>query len=270
LSGPRASCSGSSDPGHERGHRGVPDEGGLAGDPLVEHQGQGVDVGLAVEHPPLDLLGCGVPGRAQDGTVRLGPGRLGQRPGQAEVGDPESPVGIEEQVGRLDVPVDQSPLVGVVQPGRGLEPHPHRLLRGQQGVGVVDLAEAAPGQVLEHQVRLVVLLAPVEDLEDVRVVEGGHGPGLGPEPLEEGGITGQGRVEDLDGHPSVQRHVVGQVDVCGRTGTQCGDQSVAVAEDTPDGVGDTRHGSAGQRTEPGRQNGGGSPSRRKGDRAEST
>jgi hypothetical protein len=134
----------------------------------------------------------------------MAPSGSGQCPGQAEVGDPEAAVGVEQQVGRLDVTVDQAALVGVVQSCRRLEPHPHRLLRGQEGIGVVDLAEAAPGQVLEHQIRLVVLLAPVEHLQDVRVVEGGDGPRLGPEPPEEVGVTGQGRVEDLDGHPAVQ------------------------------------------------------------------
>ena len=41
------------DPGHEGGHGGVADERRLAGDRLVEHDGEGVDVGLAVEHPAL-------------------------------------------------------------------------------------------------------------------------------------------------------------------------------------------------------------------------
>ncbi len=229
------------DPGHEGGDGGVADERRLPGDPLVQHEGQGVDVGLAVQHEPFDLLGGRVTGRAQDGAVRFGPRRLGQRPGQPEVGDPESAVGVEEQVGRLDVPVDEPAAVGVVEPGGGLEADQDRLLRSEQGPGVVDLAEAAAGQELQHQVRLVVLLAPVVDLEDVGVVEGGHRSGLGPEPLEEVGVAGQRRVEDLDGHPSVEGDVVGQVDVRGRTGPQGGDQSVAVAEDTPDGVGDTRH-----------------------------
>ena len=84
--------------------------------------------------------------------------------------------------------------------------------------GVVDLAERAAGQVLEDQVGLAVLLAPVVDPQDVRVVEGGDGPGLGPEPLEEGLVAGQGGVEDLDGHLALERDVVGQVDVRGRTG----------------------------------------------------
>ncbi len=118
------------DAGHEGGHGGVADEGGLAGDALVEHEGQAVDVGLAVEHPALHLLGSGVAGRAQHGPVRLGPGRLGQGPGQAEVGDPQPALGVEEQVGRLDVAVDEPAAVGVVEPGAGLDADAHAPARG--------------------------------------------------------------------------------------------------------------------------------------------
>ncbi len=74
------------------------------------------------------------------------------------------------------------------------------------------------------------------------MVEGGDGPGLGPEALEEGPVAGQRRVEDLDGHRSLEGDVVREVDVRGRTGAHGCDESVAVAEDAPDGVGETRHG----------------------------
>ncbi len=232
------------DPGHEGGHGGVAGERHLTGDALVEHDGQAVDVGLAVQGPPLHLLGRRVAGRPQDGPVGLGPGCLGQGAGQAEVGDPEPAVGVEEEVGRLDVAVDQAAPVGVVQPGGGLEPDVDRLLGGEEPTGVVDLAQAAAGQVLQHQVGGAVLLAPVVDLEDVGMVEGGHRPRLGPEALEEGGVAGQCRVEHLDRHPAVERDVVGQVDVRGRARTQGGHESVPVAEDPPDGVGDARHRSA--------------------------
>ena len=54
------------------------------------------------------------------------------------------------------------------------------------------------------------------------MVEGGDRLGLGPEPLQEGGVAGQRRVEHLDGHPPVEGDVVGQVDVRGRTRAQGG------------------------------------------------
>ena len=122
--------------------------------------------------------------------------------------------------------------MGVVEAGTGLDADPDGLLGGEQRAGVEDLAEGAAGQVLEDQVRLAVLLAPVVDGQDVGVVEGGDGPGLGPEPLQEGLVAGQGRVEDLDGHLALERDVIGKVDVRGRTGPHGCDESVAVAEDS--------------------------------------
>ena len=131
LRGPRASCSGSRVPTRAIRVATVvsPMNGASPVTAFVEDQGQGVDVGLAVEHPPFDLFGGRVAGGAQDGPVRLGPRRLGQGAGQAEVGDAQPPVGVEEEVGRLDVPVDQAPSVGVVEPGGGLDAHLDRLLR---------------------------------------------------------------------------------------------------------------------------------------------
>ena len=150
-------------------------------------------------------------------------------------------VGVEQEVGWLDVAVDQPAPVRVVEPGRGLGADLGGLLRGEQHAGVVDLAERASGQVLEHQVGLPILLTPVVDPQDVRVVERGHGLRLGPEALEEGAVAGKSRMEHLDGNLAVKGDVVGEVDVRGRTGPQGRNESVPVAEDTSDGVGEARH-----------------------------
>ena len=50
------------------------------------------------------------------------------------------------------------------------------------------------------------------DLDDVGVVQPGHGLGLPTEPLNEGRILGPIRGEDLDGDVSIQRRVVGPID----------------------------------------------------------
>jgi len=160
------------DTGHEGGNRRVADEGRLAGDALVEHQGQGVDVGLPVEDPSLHLLGRGGSGLCRGWPVRFGPGRFGQGPGQTEVGDPQSAVGVEEEVGRLDVPVDQPAPVGVVEADAASMP----IWTACSGVSRAPVSNTwrrlPPARYSEHQVGLVPLLAPVVDLEDVGVVEG--------------------------------------------------------------------------------------------------
>ena len=105
-------------------------KGTSPGGRLHQHQGQGVDVGLGVERLAPHLLGGGVAGGADHGAGRFGPGRLGQGPGQTEVGDADPALVVEEQVGRLDVPVDQAAPVGVVE-GAG----PRRRPRGPPARG---------------------------------------------------------------------------------------------------------------------------------------
>ena len=80
---------------------------------LVERQAQRVDVaagvGLAVE----PLRGH-VPQRADD-VAGVGQVVVGDRLGQAEVGDPDGPVEVEQQVRGLDVAVEDPLRVGVGQ-----------------------------------------------------------------------------------------------------------------------------------------------------------
>jgi len=72
------------------------------------------------------------------------------------------------------------------------------------------------------------------------VVEGGCGPGLGPEPAQEGVVVGQRRVQHLDRHPAAEAHVVGQEHVPGTTTADRRQQPVAVTEDATDVVGHSR------------------------------
>ena len=84
---------------------------------LVERQPQRVDVGPGVPLAP-EPLGGHVAERAQDVAGVGQPLVLAL--GQAEVGDPDDPRVVEQQVGRLDVAVDDAAGVGVGQPLRRL------------------------------------------------------------------------------------------------------------------------------------------------------
>ena len=115
-------------PGPQGAEQRVLDERQVAGDGLDQHEGEGVHVGAAVQRLALGLLGRGEAGGADDALDEdVGAGGLGQRPGQAEVGDLEVAVLAEQQVGRLEVAVHDPHLVGVVERLAHLEADDERL-----------------------------------------------------------------------------------------------------------------------------------------------
>ena len=135
---------------------------------LVEGEAQAVDVAAGVVGAP-ELLRRHVLQRADD-IAAVGQVRLLHRLGQAEVRDPHHAVGVQDQVGGLDVPVQGALAVGIVQ-GVG---HLHAYLRDAAPVAAV----AGHGQVA---VGLVVLAIAVGAGTGSRVgisigVGGGGGP----------------------------------------------------------------------------------------------
>ena len=90
-------------------------------------------------------------------------------------------------------------------------------------------AQAAAFEQLEHHERHVVL-APVVDRDDVRVVQRRRELGLGAEPAEERGVVGQRRVQHLDRDATPQALVIGDVDATARAGTDGAMQQIAARE----------------------------------------
>ncbi len=227
---------------HEGRDRGVGGEGDHPGDRLVEDQGEGVDVGPTVDPVAERLLGRGVPGGAHRRPRRFGQRRLRQGPGQAEVGHPQPTLLVEEQVGGLHVAMDEAPGVCVGQPLGRLGPDGDGLGQGQPGPLVEHVPQRPAAQELEHQERALLVLTPVMDRQHVRVGQPGGGLGLGPEPPQEAAVGGQGRVQDLDGHTTLQCRVERREHVRRRPASECSLDPVAAGKDPTDGFGDGRHG----------------------------
>ncbi len=99
--------------------------------------------------------------------------------------------------------------MGVVQGARDLLDHAHRFPQLHRTAD--PIGESAALDELEHEIQDAVLVAVVEHLEDVRVLEPRHRACLLLEALAVAGIVGEEVGQDLDGDVAVERGVVGAV-----------------------------------------------------------
>ncbi len=123
---------------------GEPAQRQFPGQHLVEYDPQGIDVGPVVDlERLLHLLGGHV---AQRADHLLGAGERGvrrhrpQELGEAEVGDLDVAPAVEKDVLRLDIPVDDPLIVGVLERFADLRDDPERLLGFQPPLRGADRA----------------------------------------------------------------------------------------------------------------------------------
>ncbi len=176
---------------------------------VVEDGAQAVHVGGGGQAPVGQrLLGRHVAGRAEDhATLRQGGAPLDAL-GQAEVGDVGLAPLVEEDVGRLEVAVQDAALVRVVHRAG----HLHHQLNKPTRCIAWALRQTPPLDELHAEEVLPLMLADLVDGHDVRVVEVGGVFGLGAEAAQLVG-AGQGAVADhLEGHQAAQRQLPRPVD----------------------------------------------------------
>ena len=115
--------------------------------------------------------------------------------------------------------------------------------RGERPLGLHHLAQGLPGDVLHGEEHVAVVLALVEDGDDVGVRQPGRRAGLALEPADERVVLGEVAAQHLEGDVAVEPGVEGEVD---RRHPAVGDvrqDAVAPVENTPEqGLGHTgRH-----------------------------
>ena len=123
--------------------------------------------------------------------------------GQAEVGDLGDAVRGHEDVGRLQVAVEDAVLVGEVHRPRQAGAEQRGLAR-RQGLAAQLAVERSAVDEFEREERQPILFADVVDLDDVRMLEGGDRLGLD---VEAGQLMGAGmgaRQDHLEGHEPVE------------------------------------------------------------------
>jgi hypothetical protein len=177
-------------------------EGQPAGQQLVEDNSQRPEIGSMVHGVTLELFGRHVGHGTDDGPFPREPGPVGLE-GDPEIDDLDLPRGGEDEVGRLDVPVDDAVSVGVSEAGsrlRGPGESRVEIHESPRDLRLEGLALAEPHR--DEEVALVVLCGLV-DRADVGMIERRGGTGLLEEALPADLIPAIGQ-EELERYETLE------------------------------------------------------------------
>ena len=191
--------------------RAVAGERNLAGQELEENDPGRVQVGRLVDWRSAGLLGREVLRGAHDCALLRHLARA--RSGDPEVRHLDDAFRVDDHVVGLDVAVDDAVSVRVSERGENLTRVGDSDRDWAQAARADELLQRAPLDVLHDDVVGAVVLAAIEDRDDVRVGEAGCVCRLAPEALDELVVVRVPRVQDLDRDPASELLVLGEVHV---------------------------------------------------------
>jgi hypothetical protein len=188
------------------------------GQQLEQHHAERPQVGAPVEGLAAELLGRHVAQRASDLAAPRRRGAPGGRRlvveralgvgGDAEVQHLDGVVGADHDVRGLEVAVDDPVGVGAGQRARH-RGHDREHPRHRQALAARELRQGLAGDVLEHQIGRVVVLADLMDRDDVRVRAASGHARLGEEALDPRRVD---HGHELDRDQAVELAIAGQED----------------------------------------------------------
>jgi hypothetical protein len=218
-------------PGEGRVGVGLADEGHPAGQTLVEHQPEGVQVGPTVEPPAAHLFGRQVLGRAHHHVVAGQVVATVETLGDAEVGEQNTTVGRHEDVAGLDVAVDEAGAMGGVEGGGDARADVDRQLRAEPGLHVEQLTQALAVDELHDDGLPATVGEDVVHGDDVGVGEPSDGNGLAAEAFGDDRVGRQTRLQPLQGDSPVERQIGGEPHLGHPALGQSTLEAIAVGED---------------------------------------
>ncbi len=195
------------------GLRRAPRVGRLAGEQLIQHAAETVDVATRIELPLAQrLLGTHVLGRAhREPNLREPlPRRGAHGQGDPEIGDHRLAF-IEQDVFRLDVPMDDVLRVRVPQGGGDISGDTERLLNGELFLPRQPVAQRFACHVRHDVEQKPVRFTGVVQRQDVGMIQPGGDLHLTQKPIGPEGRRHL-RAEHLDRHPTVMLDVVREID----------------------------------------------------------
>ncbi len=174
-------------------------ERGVPGERVGERRAEGEDVGRGGDGDPPDLLGGEEAGGA-DGGADVGERAGPPRPGDAEVDDPR-PARRQQDVGGLEVPVDDAGLVHLDQPVGQRGPDPGDLGPAQRPFVADPLVQRGSGDVRGGQPGPVGLDVGAHDAGGAAAPDPGGGGDLAGEAGAELDVLGQFRPDQFERDP---------------------------------------------------------------------
>ncbi len=153
-----------------------------------------------------------------------------ERTCDAEVGEPNPSVPPEQDVGRLDVTVDEPPAVGRSERACGCRGDVDGLTRWHHAPRSQDVRDARSIDELHDDEPFVVLDPGVEHRGDIRVRDARRVPGLHLEACDEVGVLGELRPQDLHGDVTTEAHVMRAPDRRHAAGADLLEQAIAVGQ----------------------------------------
>ena len=173
---------------------------------MVECGSEGVDVRAEILGPTLDRLRRDVIGGCPDFRSR-GLAALGDE-SQAEIDDLHISLGIEQDVARLDIPVDQPCCLRALEPFRHLDGEREKLGLGNPALFPDLVLEVPAGDKLHRNIEPPESPAGGQDADDIRVAEGSRQPGFLLEGHDPPFVAGVFLAEDFQRHFAAQGLVV--------------------------------------------------------------
>ena len=205
--------------------------GALARQQFEQQHTERIDIAARAHRLAGNLLGRGVVGGQRAGALLRQVGRRQQafiqQPGNAEVEQLDLPCGIDQQVGRFDVPVHHHLCVGVRHRARQLQEKAESRVHAQALLFAV-VVDAQAIDMFKRQVGLAIGgHASVVQARDVRVVQRGQDFALARDARRQ--VAAEGPVWQLQRHLSLRHQPVGtlrQPDHAHAAGAQFAQQPV--------------------------------------------
>ena len=184
---------------HSHADRRIAVKGHLTGQHFIQHHAHAVNIAGKGHVLAARLFGRKVVHRAHH-VIALGQGAAARHAGNAKVRHLDQAFGIDQDVLGLDVAVDDTIIVRMLQSRKDADGNLRRHALRQAALFSNDLLERAPAHVFHHQIAIALLLTHIQQVYDIVMAHLAGGQRLALKALQEFLIVIELRPQNLDRH----------------------------------------------------------------------